>query len=133
MSPFTQISLEHFHGQWAFNMLLDSPLQWTGTKSRVITFLGQEGLGCVRKLKRQVLVFKPFLQVLELNFHNGIELLRRQIVEDDTINLNIASTCLHYGQECFEGIKVFEQQNGKISFSVRMKMLNACIAPLKKF
>jgi len=38
-----------------------------------------------------------------------------QIVEEDTINLNIAATCLHYGQECFEGIKVFEQQNGKIS------------------
>lgn len=38
-----------------------------------------------------------------------------QIVEDDHINLNIASTCLHYGQECFEGIKVFEHKDGKIT------------------
>jgi len=38
-----------------------------------------------------------------------------QIVTNDTLNLNIAATCLHYGQECFEGIKVFEQEDGKIS------------------
>jgi len=37
------------------------------------------------------------------------------IVSEDTINLNIASTCLHYGQECFEGIKVFEQADGSVS------------------
>ena len=30
------------------------------------------------------------------------------VVKDDTISLNIAATCLHYGQECFEGLKVFE-------------------------
>ncbi len=34
-------------------------------------------------------------------------------VEDDTLNLNISATCLHYGQECFEGIKVFEDRDGK--------------------
>ncbi|MEJ2052648.1 MAG: aminotransferase class IV, partial [Calditrichaceae bacterium] len=38
-----------------------------------------------------------------------------EIVEEDTINLSIASTCLHYGQECFEGIKVFEQENGTVT------------------
>ena len=51
---------------------------------------------------------------IRFHFKNG-KWDNGQIVEDDTINLNIASTCLHYGQECFEGIKVFEQQNGKIS------------------
>ncbi len=35
-----------------------------------------------------------------------------QAVEDDTINLNIAASCLHYGQECFEGIKVFGNPEG---------------------
>jgi branched-chain amino acid aminotransferase len=38
-----------------------------------------------------------------------------EVVMDDMISLNIAATCLHYGQECFEGIKVFEQANGKVS------------------
>lgn len=38
-----------------------------------------------------------------------------EIVQNDTINLSIAATCLHYGQECFEGLKVFEQANGNIS------------------
>ncbi|MCB0282890.1 MAG: branched-chain amino acid aminotransferase, partial [Calditrichaeota bacterium] len=35
-----------------------------------------------------------------------------KIVEDDKITLSMASTCLHYGQECFEGLKVFEDKNG---------------------
>jgi len=36
------------------------------------------------------------------------------IVEDDKINLSIAATCLHYGQECFEGMKVFEMKDGRV-------------------
>ncbi len=35
------------------------------------------------------------------------------VVEGDNVSLNIASTCLHYGQECFEGLKVFEGKNGE--------------------
>lgn len=34
-------------------------------------------------------------------------------VEDDHISISMASTCLHYGQECFEGIKVFETKDGR--------------------
>jgi branched-chain amino acid aminotransferase len=30
------------------------------------------------------------------------------------INIHIAATCLHYGQECFEGMKVFRGKDGKI-------------------
>jgi len=37
------------------------------------------------------------------------------IVEDDKINLSVAATCLHYGQECFEGLKVFETPDGEAS------------------
>jgi branched-chain amino acid aminotransferase len=33
---------------------------------------------------------------------------------DETLPLHIAATCLHYGQQCFEGLKVFQQQNGDV-------------------
>jgi branched-chain amino acid aminotransferase len=32
----------------------------------------------------------------------------------DTINLHMAATCLHYGQEIFEGLKAFRGKDGKI-------------------
>ncbi len=32
-----------------------------------------------------------------------------EVTADDTITMHMASTCLHYGQEIFEGLKVFEQ------------------------
>ncbi len=34
---------------------------------------------------------------------------------DIKINLHVASACLHYGQACFEGLKVFTQKNGTVS------------------
>ncbi|MCL2597867.1 MAG: branched-chain amino acid aminotransferase [Paludibacter sp.] len=34
--------------------------------------------------------------------------------EDDTITMNIAATCLHYGQEVFEGLKAFKGKDGRI-------------------
>lgn len=34
------------------------------------------------------------------------------VIEGDQVSLNISATCLHYGQECFEGLKVFEDKNG---------------------
>ena len=49
---------------------------------------------------------------LEYYFKDGIW-SEAKVVEDDKITLSIASTCLHYGQECFEGIKVFESKNGE--------------------
>ena len=36
------------------------------------------------------------------------------LTEDENINMHMAATCLHYGQEAFEGLKVFEQKNGDI-------------------
>lgn len=32
----------------------------------------------------------------------------------DTINMHMAATCLHYGQEAFEGLKAFRGKDGKI-------------------
>ncbi len=34
--------------------------------------------------------------------------------EEQTIPLHIAATCLHYGQECFEGLKAFETRRGDV-------------------
>ena len=36
------------------------------------------------------------------------------LTSDEQISLHMAATCLHYGQECFEGLKAFEQKNGDI-------------------
>lgn len=36
-----------------------------------------------------------------------------EIHSEDTIPMNIAATCLHYGQEAFEGLKAFEGIDGK--------------------
>lgn len=36
------------------------------------------------------------------------------VVEDDNLSLNISATCLHYGQECFEGMKAFETKDGRV-------------------
>lgn len=32
----------------------------------------------------------------------------------DTITMNVAATCLHYGQACFEGLKAFRCKDGKV-------------------
>jgi len=37
-----------------------------------------------------------------------------EISSSEYINIHIAATCLHYGQECFEGMKVFRGKDGKI-------------------
>lgn len=34
--------------------------------------------------------------------------------QDEFINLHMAATCLHYGQEAFEGLKAFRGKDGKI-------------------
>ena len=36
------------------------------------------------------------------------------LTPDETIPLHIAATCLHYGQECFEGLKAFETKSGDV-------------------
>ncbi len=37
-----------------------------------------------------------------------------QLVEDNMIPVNEGSTCLHYGQECFEGLKAYSTKDGGI-------------------
>ena len=37
-----------------------------------------------------------------------------ELVQDDNITIHMASPCLHYGQEAFEGMKAFETKDGRI-------------------
>ncbi len=37
-----------------------------------------------------------------------------KFVKEPWINMHIGASCLHYGQECFEGIKAFRQKSGKV-------------------
>jgi len=37
------------------------------------------------------------------------------LTSDETIPIHIAATCLHYGQECFEGLKAFETRTGEVA------------------
>lgn len=37
-----------------------------------------------------------------------------EITSDETINIHMSASCLHYGQESFEGLKAFRGKDGKI-------------------
>jgi branched-chain amino acid aminotransferase len=37
-----------------------------------------------------------------------------ELCEEETISLNIASPCIHYGQQAFEGLKAFETKDGRV-------------------
>lgn len=37
-----------------------------------------------------------------------------EVCTDETVNLHMAASCLHYGQEIFEGLKAFCGQDGKV-------------------
>lgn len=37
-----------------------------------------------------------------------------EVHTEETIDMHIAATCLHYGQEAFEGLKAFRCQDGKV-------------------
>jgi branched-chain amino acid aminotransferase len=37
-----------------------------------------------------------------------------EVTDSEQLNLHIASTCFHYGQEAFEGLKAFKGKDGKV-------------------
>jgi len=51
---------------------------------------------------------------LEYRFENG-KWSSAKIVEKDTIELNMSASCLHYGQEAFEGLKAHQHKDGKVT------------------
>jgi branched-chain amino acid aminotransferase len=50
---------------------------------------------------------------VRINFREGAwgEL---EVSSSEYINMHMAATCLHYGQEAFEGLKAFRGKDGKI-------------------
>ena len=50
---------------------------------------------------------------VRINFRNGAwgEL---EVSSEEHLNLHMAATCLHYGQEAFEGLKAFRGKDGKV-------------------
>jgi branched-chain amino acid aminotransferase len=40
---------------------------------------------------------------------------RTKVLTDTHLPLHVAATCLHYGQECFEGLKAFSRKDGSIA------------------
>ena len=37
-----------------------------------------------------------------------------EISSEETLNIHMAATCLHYGQEAFEGLKAYRCPDGKV-------------------
>ena len=50
---------------------------------------------------------------LRMTWKNG-KWSKPSFVKDPFIKMHIGAACLHYGQECFEGIKAFRQKDGKV-------------------
>ncbi|NDW13166.1 branched-chain amino acid aminotransferase [Bacteroides sp. 214] len=50
---------------------------------------------------------------VRINYRNG-EWGVLEVSSSDTLNIHMAATCLHYGQEAFEGLKAFRGKDGKI-------------------
>ena len=50
---------------------------------------------------------------LRMTWKNG-KWSKPTFVKDPWIKMHIGAACLHYGQECFEGIKAFRQKDGKV-------------------
>ncbi len=50
---------------------------------------------------------------VRINYRNGVwgEL---EVSSSEEINMHMAATCLHYGQEAFEGLKAYRGKDGKI-------------------
>jgi len=55
---------------------------------------------------------------------------RGVLTSDEYLPLHMACTCLHYGQECFEGLKAFENKRGEVvafrPFENARRMIVSC-------
>ena len=50
---------------------------------------------------------------VRINFRNG-KWGEPEVSSEEYLNLHMAATCLHYGQEAFEGLKAFRGKDGKV-------------------
>lgn len=79
--------------------------------------------------------YRPVKSHIRYTYENG-RWDEGRLCSDHTVNLSIASTCLHYGQACFEGLKAFRSKSGDVNVfrpdenSARMnKTLSYILAP----
>lgn len=56
-----------------------------------------------------------------------------ELCSEETLNIHMAATCLHYGQEAFEGLKAYRGKMVRSVFSVRMQMQNVCKVHVAEF
>ena len=52
---------------------------------------------------------------VRINFRNG-KWGELEVSSEEYLNLHMAATCLHYGQEAFEGLKAFRGKDGKSAY-----------------
>ena len=57
--------------------------------------------------------YQPISQRYVANFKDG-KWGEIEISSSEYVNIHMAATCLHYGQEIFEGLKAFRGKDGKI-------------------
>ena len=48
-----------------------------------------------------------------------------EVTDSEYLNIHMAATCLHYGQEIFEGLKAFRAKTARYASSVLRRMQNA--------
>ena len=49
-----------------------------------------------------------------------------EVSSEETIPMHMAATCLHYGQEAFEGLKAYRCPDGRCACSVPTRTLHVC-------
>jgi branched-chain amino acid aminotransferase len=55
-----------------------------------------------------------------------------ELTADEHVPIHIAATCLHYGQEIFEGLKVYERPDGRLQSFRLMENARRCQRSAKK-
>ena len=70
---------------------------------------------------------------IRCTFKNG-EWSELEVSESEAVTMHMAATCIHYGQETFEGLKAFKGKDGKIRiFRMRdnaLRMQDSCAGTL---
>ncbi len=82
----------------------------------------EEALMCLRKREEKMVdidwsqlgfAYMPTRSHIRYTWKNGAW-DAGELVTEPTITMSVAAGCLHYGQEAFEGLKVFRQKDGKV-------------------
>lgn len=55
-----------------------------------------------------------------------------EVCSSEILNIHMAATCLHYGQESFEGLKASAEKTERFVSFVWMRMQNVCNLPVEE-